>query len=167
MSTTPETSVQRGFEDPRSRSDFLREYYPKANGKDAPPEDSPQRNDRIMIEFLAAYYSLNREYGRLRELRKKTDSAERAQQEREHLQAIEKVLIVRDGLEDRYAPLGVIAEPLVNDGFAVDVKFSFGNVDANGRRRSDLFTMTVYVPIPMPAGARLEDLELKIEGPGI
>src|SRR5438093_8024660 len=107
MSTTPEISVHSGFEDPRSRSDFRREYYPKANGRDAPPEDSPERNDRIMLEFLAAYYRLNCEYDRLGDVRKKPASEERAQQEREQLQAIEKVLIVRDGLEDRYAPLGV------------------------------------------------------------
>jgi hypothetical protein len=89
------------------------------------------------------------------------------QVEIECLQEIEKVLIVIDGLEDCYAPFGVIAEPVVKRGFIVDLKVSFGNVDAAGRRRSDLYTITARVPIPLPEGIKLKDLPIKIEGPGI
>jgi len=39
-------------------------------------------------------------------------------------------------------------------------------LDATGRRRSELYTLTAYVPIPLPTGTKLEDLPLKIEGPG-
>jgi len=49
----------------------------------------------------------------------------------------------------------------------VDVKFSFGNADATGRLRSDLYKITAYVPIPTSAGDKLEGLTVKIESPGI
>jgi len=42
-----------------------------------------------------------------------------------------------------------------------------GNVDAAGRRRSEGYTITARVPIPLPAGINFEDLPIKIEGPGI
>ena len=55
----------------------------------------------------------------------------------------------------------------MKDGFAIDVKFSFGNVDATGRPRSDLYTITAYIPIPLPPGTKFEELPIQIEGPGI
>jgi len=167
MTPTPETDERSGFQDPRSRSDFLPQHYPRANGKEAPPIDAAAQNDRIVLEFLAVYYELNSESSRLLEVRKRPDSQQRSEAERERLQAIEKVLILRDGLEDRYAPFGVIAEPVVQEGFTVELKVSFGNVDAAGRRRSDLYTITAYVPIPLPKGAKVEDFPIRIEGPGI
>jgi hypothetical protein len=167
MKCIPEATMQNGTEDPRSRSGFLSHYYPSANGKPAPPADSTERNDLIMLEFLAAYYEINREYARLLEVRKEPESPERSAAERERLQAIESVLILRDGLEDRYAPFGVIAEPVVKDGFTVDLKVSFGNVNAAGKLRSELYTITAYVPIPWPKGVKIEDLPIQVEGPGI
>ena len=167
MKSIPEATMQSGAEDPRSRSGFLPQFYPSANGKAAPPVDAAEQNDRITLEFLAAYYEINREYERLLEVRKIPDSRQRSEAERERFQAIEKVLIVRDGLEDQYAPFGVIAEPVVRDGFTVDLRVSFGNVDAAGRQRSDLYTITTFVPIPMPKGMKIEDLPTRVEGPGI
>ena len=120
-----------------------------------------------MLEFLAVYYELNSESSRLLEVRKRPDSQQRSEAERERLQAIEKVLVLRDGLEDRYAPFGVIAEPVVQEGFTVELKVSFGNADAAGRRRSDLYTITAFLPIPLPKGVKIEDLPIQIEGPGI
>src|SRR5437899_2481627 len=115
MTSTPETDERSGFQDPRSRSDFLPQHYPRANGKEAPPIDAAAQNDRIVLEFLAVYYELNSESSRLLEVRKRPDSQQRSEAERERLQAIEKVLVLRDGLEDRYAPFGVIAEPSISD----------------------------------------------------
>ena len=158
--------MQANFEDPRRCADFLPQFYPTANGKEAPPLDSPGQNDRIVLEFLAAYYHLNCEYSCLLEVREQSPSPQRDEAERKRLAGIEKVLIVRDALEDRYAPFGVIAAPTVREGFTADVKISFGNVDAAGRRRSDVYTLTAFVPIPLPKGTKLEDLPLKIEGPG-
>jgi hypothetical protein len=119
-----------------------------------------------MLEFLALYYDLNRQYAALLQVRKEPKSAGQASTEHEHLRAIEKTLISRDRLEDHCAPFGVIAEPLIEKGFTVDVTFSFGNIDARGRPRSEGIKVTAYVPIPLPPGTSLRDLRFKIEGPG-
>ena len=167
MNPPPSSQPPTGLDDPRCRTDFLPACYPKANGRDAPPAQATEQNDRIMLEFLAAYYELNRAYAGLRAARKSAASPEQAAAERERLQAMEKVLIIRDGLEDRYAPFGVLAEPVVQNGFAVDVRFSFGNVDAAGRRRTDRYRLMAYLPIPLPEGMDFKDVPYRIEGPGI
>jgi hypothetical protein len=154
------------FEDPRTRSGFRAKYYPKANRREAPAVNTTGRNDRVILEFLAVYYELNCQYDALLQARKKPKSPERTRTEAAHLQVIEQILIARDRLEDRYAPCGVIAEPIVEKGFTVDITFSFGNVDARGRPRSGSLTISTYIPIPLPPGTRLSDLPLKIEGPG-
>jgi len=167
MNTQPvQGDRHSGFADPRGRNDFLSQHYPTANGKEAPPVDAAERNDRVILELLAAYYHVNCEYSRLLEVRKSANSPERSDAERKCLQAIEKVLVVRDALEDRYAPFGVIAEPVVKEGFTTNLKVRFGNVDASGRRRSDLYTLTAYLPIPLPKGTNFESLPIKIDGPG-
>lgn len=156
-----------GFTDPRSRAEFQPQHYPCVNGQEAPPPTARGRNDRIKLEFLAAYYDLNCEYARLVAVRQEADSPARREAEKKCLQNVESLLIVRDGLEDRHAPLGVIAEPVAKDGCTVNVILSFGNVDAAGRLRSEQYTITASVPIPLPEGVKLEDLDVKIEGPGI
>src|SRR5438874_2042632 len=133
MTSTPQTDMQNHLDDPRSRSDFRPQYYPKANGEAAPPIDSVGRNERITLEFLAAYYDLNCQYSRLLEMRASAGSPERNRAEQESLLTVERLLIIRDQLEDRYAPLAVIAEPVVQGGFTIDLGLSFGNVDATGR----------------------------------
>ena len=166
--TTPRQPKDSGsFQDPRASQDFRPSLYPKANGGEAPPADSSDANDRLVLQFLAAYYEINCRYASLREIREQKGSVHHDEREREAMQAIEVSLQHRDALEDRHAPYGVIAEAVVKAGFTVDVKFSFGNADATGRLRSDLYKITAYVPIPMSAGAKLEDLKIKIEGPGI
>lgn len=165
--TPPPIQPSGGFDDPRGRPDFLPAFYPKANGQEAPPLQATERHDRIVLEFLAAYYDLNRLYAGLLEVRQAPPSPERAGAERERLQAMEKVLIIRDELEDRYAPFGVIAEPVVENGLAVNLQFSFGDVDAAGRRRTDRYRLMAYLPIPLPEGMDIKDVPCRIEGPGI
>jgi len=167
MTRTIPTNRQRSFEDPRRRNDFLPQYYPKADGRDAPPIDAVEQNDRLALEFLAAYYDLNREYAKLLEVRLAAPSPQGQEAERKGLQAVESRLVVRDRLEDHYAPFGVIADPVVKDGLTVNVIFSFGNVDAAGRRRSEVYTLTACVPITLPEGIQFDDLPIRIEGPGI
>ena len=167
MNPTPPSLSTPGLEDPRRRSDFLPQYYPLANHQEASLLDAVERNDRIKLEFLAAYYGLNCEYSKLLVARQGPPSPERDEAEKRILQAVEKRLIIRDQLEDQYAPFGVIADPAVKNGFTVNVIFSFGNMDAAGRRRSELYTITARVPIPLPQEIRFEDLSIKIEGPGI
>jgi len=167
MNQTPQTSLPANPQDPRARADFQPQYYPKANGKDAPCAGAAERNDRLVLEFLSAYYELNCEYARLLKARTAPASAERQEAERKSLQAVERLLILRDSLEDQYAPFGVIADPVVEGGFTVNLIFSFGNVDATGKRRSEEYTITARVPIPLPEGIHFGNLPIKIEGPGI
>jgi hypothetical protein len=167
MKMSPESPCSAAFDDPRSRSDFRPQHYPRVNSQDAPLPDAKERNDRMKLEFAAAYYALNGGYAGLLEARSRPDAQERREAEKQCLQAIEQILILRDRLEDQYAPFGVIAEPVVQDGFTVDMRISFGNVDAAGRRRSEEYTLTAQVPIPWPKRIRFEDLPIRIEGPGI
>jgi len=233
MNTDTQSQNPDGFTDPRSRAEFQPQHYPRVNGQEAPPPSATERNDRIKLEFLAAYYELNCACARLLAVRQEADSPARPgpvtqsldpvaqasapassrtvpvresesrdsrpeesgsgtlpelaagtaalprpatlslapparrEAEKKSLQNVERLLIVRDGLEDQYAPLGVIAEPVVKDGYTVNVILSFGNVDAAGRLRSELYTLTACVPVPLPEGFKFEDLDLKIEGPGV
>jgi hypothetical protein len=144
--------------DPRGQPGFQSAHYPKANGKEPPPANAEDRNDRIVLEFLSVYYALNREQAKLRDVRNNAASPQQTAAERERLQAIEKVLIQRDGLENKYAPLGIIAEPVVENGFTVDIKFTFGSVNAAGRLRGVPMTSSSTIPIRLPPGIKLEDL---------
>ena len=167
MSAHNQSQNPESFTDPRNRPDFQPQHYPRVNGQEAPPPAATERNDRIKLEFLAAYYDLNCAYAQLVALRQEAESPARREAEKRLLQNVESLLIIRDGLEDGFAPSGVIAEPVVKDGFTMDLITSFGNVDAAGRLRSEMYTITACVPIPLPQGVKFEDLDLKIEGPGI
>jgi len=155
------------FEDPRPRSDFDRRHYPLLNGQEAPSPGATQRNDVIKLKFLAVYYALNCEHARLASVCAQLETPGRRELELATLRAIERFLVARDGLEDEYAPLGVIAEPVSRDGFTVNVNISFGNEDAFGRLRSDFYTITAIVPVPLPDGITFDDLDITIDVPGI
>ena len=167
MNETPETPGPGATKDPRSLPDFEPRHYPQVNGEVPPVPDTTERNDWIKVEFAAAYYALNCAHARIVALRQEPDSAARRTEEKKLLQEIERLLIARDDLEDFYAPFGVIAEPTVKEGFTVDLNLSFGNVDAFGRLRSDAYTITACVPVPLPQEIRFDDLTITIEGPGI
>ena len=165
-STPARTSTSAPRTDPREEAEFNPRYYPRANGQPAPPPGSECKNDRIILRFLAAYYRINLEATRHRELLTQQGIHAGAPAEREVLQAIERALCHRDALEDEFAPFGVIAEPVLQEGVTVDVRFRFASVNAEGRRRSEDFTITACVPVPLPPGIKLEDLPVQIEGPG-
>jgi hypothetical protein len=158
VNTTPSFPNPGGVEDPRGRGDFRPEFYPKANGGDDPPPEATSRNDRIRIEFRAVYYRLNCEYARLQEARASAESSGRAKMESECLRAIEKILILRDGLEDHHAAFGVICEPVVTNGYAMDLKFTFGDVTATGRLRSVPLESSGAVAIRLPPGIDIQKL---------
>jgi hypothetical protein len=111
-----------------------------------------------MIEFQAAYYDLNCHYSRLLAVRAQGETPEVKNAEYECLRAIEKALIIRDGLEDEYASSGVIAEPVVMDGYTMDVKFTFGDVTAAGRLRSAPIMSSAMISIELPPGVEIEKL---------
>jgi hypothetical protein len=153
------------MDDPRSQPNFQPSHFPRANGKEAPPAHTGDRNEKVVLEFLAVYYALNCEHATLREVRHNAASSQQAAVERERLQAIEKVLIQRDGLEDKYAPIGIIAEPVVENGFTIDVKFTFGSVNAAGRLRGAPMTSSTTIPIRLPPGVKIENLTLPRQEP--
>ena len=167
MNETPRKNGLIQLEDPRTAANFNPEFYPRVNGTTSPAPDATGRNDRIKLEFASAYYALNCEHARLVTLRHQPLSAERGKNEKKILQEIERLLIARDELEDEYAPFGVIAEPVVKDGFTVNLNISFGNVDAFGRLRTDCYTLTTSFPVPLPEGINFDDLPIFIEGPGM
>lgn len=142
------------YPDPRSEKGFQPEYYPKANAQPAPPQDATGKNETITLQFLAVYYHLNQAYAKLQDIRREADTPDRAQAERRQLQALEKVTRIRDELEDFYAPLGVMADPKVVQGVVCNLEMSFGNKDASGRARSDVRSLSFFVPIALPDGVK-------------
>ena len=143
------------FGEPRIARGFVAKHYPKSDGSAAPPVDSTDRHDRIRLKFLATYYHLNQAYARLLEVRKQPNrkSARGQSAELAALRHVERILRQRDALEDELAPYGVIAEPIVENGFTVDVKFSFGSRPPGP---SGPFYSSAFITIPLPPGVKLE-----------
>src|SRR6185369_9961290 len=134
-----------GFNVTRSESDFDPAFYPLAGGGPPPSPESDDRDDRIKLEFCAVYYQLNRLHARLTDLRKQLRAPAGGDQERDLLREIERTLRLRDALEDRYTPLGVIAEPIARDGFTVDIKFTFGDRSVLREQRTRLISSTALL----------------------
>ncbi len=142
--------------------DFEPTRVPKANGKEAPSAISIQPNDSIVLEFLSIYYVLNCRYAKLIEARRLESSPVRQRQERRALRAIEQALRIRDSLEDRYAPYGVSAEAQQHDGFTININFTFGNVDASGRRRGEPHMSSACLTFPLPPGVEMGPLTTRL-----
>ncbi|MEO8428119.1 MAG: hypothetical protein ABI651_13495 [Verrucomicrobiota bacterium] len=138
------------FVDPRSEADFDPNRYPTADGTAAPASAPKDRNERITLEFCTVYYQLNRLYARLMETRSHAENPERSVKERAVMQEIENYLRSRDELEDSYAPYGVIAEAMTQEGFTVDIKFTFGNRDVASRRQTRFVSSSALLIFPKP-----------------
>lgn len=152
--------------DPRTEPGFAPECFPACNGQALPQMvDLSDRNGRILLEFAIAYYELNREYRALVAVRNLLAADTRFVQEQTQLRRIEASLRRRDELEDFYAPFGVIVEPQMKDGMAVNLVCSFGNQFASGRQRSEWVTLTAAAPVPLPADISLERFVVEVEGP--
>ena len=160
---TPSSPGKRHSERAPSRRqiDLQTKHHPTADGKPAPVRGSRDRNDQIKLEFLAAYCRLNRCHATLLRTRSRTvaNPAKREQSERVALRRIEKALRWRDELEDQYAPYGVIAEPVTANGFTVDVRFSFGNIQSVSRSNPQILYSSAYVSIPLPLGGKSGELK--------
>jgi hypothetical protein len=143
--------------DPRKASDFNADWYPKADGREAPAVDTSDACDRIRLQFLAVYYELNGGYARLQAFRnaipKKPGTAQPG--ELTALKQIEELLRRRDALEDQFAPLGVIAEPVMQQGFTLDVRFSFGAERPDPDLQGGFYS-SAYITIPLPSGVILQ-----------
>jgi hypothetical protein len=149
---SPETSFPIGL-DPRRLPGFVASLFPLANG--APPSASADpRNDEVVMAFLLAYYEINLRWKALRAVRDRAGERDVLQEERAALQAIEAALRQRDELEDRYAPYGIIAEPIMEDGFARDIQFTFGSVNAAGRFRAEPIVSSATLSFQVPEKRR-------------
>lgn len=123
---------------PTSLPDFDPSLYPKCD-QGAPP--SPFDTSRAVLsklEFLAAYYAINQSYRRLQNARAQKAGCE---EERAALQAIERALLARDALEDKYASLGVAATPEFVNGYVTNVNFVEPPGPTGGSSLSMLFAV--------------------------
>lgn len=77
---------------------------------------------KMKRQFVAAYHKINRSYARLLALRAKPHRQAGAD-ERSVLQSIEKALLAKNALEDKYAPYGIDVSPVFEEGFIVDLGF--------------------------------------------
>jgi hypothetical protein len=134
--------------DPRTQPAFQPARLPQANGGAAPAVGTRDSNERIKIQFLSVYYYLNINYADLLQIRASQPGSERDAAEHRILRRIERALRQRDALEDHYAPLGILAEPVMHHGFAMDLQFTFGTVNAQGRPRSEGLRMSGYMALP-------------------
>jgi hypothetical protein len=134
--------------DPRTQPAFHPALLPQANGGAPPAVGTRDSIERIKIQFLSVYYHLNIGYAELLQVRASQPESKGDAAEHRILRRIERVLRQRDALEDHYAPRGIMAEPVMRHGFAVDLQFTFGTVNAQGRPRSDGFRMSGYMALP-------------------
>ena len=144
-------------QDPRESADFVADYFPTANGQ-ADFKSADPRNERLVAEFQRAYYEINRRHRELLAVRADAASPDFPRRERTAMQAIEAALRARDELEDRCAPIGVIAEPLARDGFTYDLRFTFGSTDASGRYRSEPIVSSALLNFRIPPDGMGKDL---------
>jgi hypothetical protein len=149
---TPEPTPPR---DPSKARGFAPELYPTANGGGLP---AGVANESVVLEFLAAYYDINARATELQRIRQAPGYRSGSPAERAALQGLESALRRRDELEDRNAPCGVIAEPVMRDGITRDVRFTFGHINAAGNPRSQQIVSSAFLSIPLPPGVRVEDL---------
>jgi hypothetical protein len=160
MYPRPRLAPKPRFIDPRRQKGFNPAWLPTVNGKPFSAGLSRAREEQLKRDFAAAYYALNRAYAALLGIRAEPERApRRTSRERSQLKRIESALRRRDALEDHCAPLGVIAEPSMNSGYAVDLTVTFGNMDGAGKPRTDAIELSsALVPLPLPSDASLSTI---------
>ncbi|MBX3743786.1 MAG: hypothetical protein KF833_00610 [Verrucomicrobiae bacterium] len=109
---------------------------PACDGGAWPAADTSDADGRQQIEFLAAYYRLNRLHRALEECRA---GAAGPGAEAVLVAALHRAIEFRDRLEDRCAPVGFDAEPVMRGNQAVDLVFRYARkrVVENHRRHSE------------------------------
>jgi hypothetical protein len=148
--TADAAALSFGLSEPRLERVFNPRFYPEVDGTAAPSSDSSQRDELIRREFCAVYYRLNRLHARLTALQTGAPDFPREDRERQLLREIEKHLRIRDELEDRYAPFGVIAEAITREGFTTKIAFTFGDRNILRQQRMQLISSTALLFIPEP-----------------
>ncbi|MDB6151585.1 MAG: hypothetical protein JWL90_38 [Chthoniobacteraceae bacterium] len=105
--------------DPRFSADFDASLLPICDGGSLPSSFSVDPNDRLIIEFAAAYYLMNKAL-------RLAEAARRARDQEAELAALRDLRSAshaRDALEDRCAPTGFFAEPVFENDRYVELHF--------------------------------------------
>lgn len=133
--------------DPRFAPDFKPGFYPSCDGSPAPDPDTSHPVECRMLEFASAYYRLNCGYEELRLAR----TGESQGNPENLLQEIEQAVHARDALEDRLAPEGFYAEPVLDGILTVNLVFSHAlkKTPKPAPPAADS-TFSLYVPMPPP-----------------
>src|SRR5262245_22570059 len=97
------------FSDPRSLANYDSSLLPLCDGEDLPQQETEERNLRRVIEFASVYYQMNLFAARADTARAAGD----LEGERLALEEFRSASRKRDWLEDRYAPEGFLAEPIL------------------------------------------------------
>jgi len=108
------------FRDPRLRHNFDPAAWPLCNGSPGPPCGASDLHERRCIEFLAAYYELNRLNRQLLAARQRGSTEQRI---RSLVLKVNKAMVFVEKLEDRYAPVGFFGEPMMKGVFYRDIAF--------------------------------------------
>ena len=130
--------------------------YPACDGEPWKNREPSDPQTTVKRQFLDAYFRINLAYARLVAFRKKgrsqSPTPKAFRMERAILRQIEKAIVSREALEDRYAPRGVVATPVYSDGFTVDVRFT----DVQTGQQAPLIasSSSVRITIALPAALR-------------
>jgi hypothetical protein len=98
--------------DPRLLFDFNPGFLPACDGGRLPPLHTSDRWERLVIEFCGAYYTMNGILARIQDARLANDG----EGERLAMDQLREASRTRDLLEDRCAPQGFFAEPVMDKG---------------------------------------------------
>jgi len=139
------------WRDPRLKRNFVPCCFPLCEGKDAPAEEANGPIARRKLEFVAAYYQINLAYDRL---------AAAPETKREAaVRKLNAALSARDALEDRYAPIGFLAEPHLEGVHCVNLTFMHAPpTPLDSISLSSEFSISP--PISIPADALVQVLDL-------
>jgi hypothetical protein len=143
------------FKDPRAARDFELKLFPSCDGHPVAGPGHRPRVSQMKLRFLEAYYRINREYARLVAWRERRARSGATVTERALLEAIERAIVAREALEDRFAARGIVAMPVYWNGFAVDVRFKQpGSAASTANGPVVLSSATRVLTFRGPAGLR-------------
>lgn len=126
---------------------------PRCDGAPASRLDRHDKLTEIKLKFLKAFARINQAYARLAALPKQARTPALRSKHRRALQAVERAILRREILDDRYAPRGIVAVPAYREGFTVDVRFTSPQAAAS-RRWTVLSSASSFLSIPLPPGLR-------------
>jgi hypothetical protein len=133
--------------DPRLEPGFDPAHFPLCDGQPPPPPDTADPVEIRQLEFLAAYYRVNRLQARLEAVRR--GGGRRA--ERPLLRDLEAAIRERDRIEDKYEPEGFLGEPLMRGVFCESIEFTHAR-SGQPMPLAESSRFSLHIPLP-PEGA--------------